>query len=50
MKRLTGSGTSSAGGLANGRTAVVAKIHHALADGVASANLIAGSTTPLNGL
>jgi diacylglycerol O-acyltransferase len=28
-------------GLANGRIAVVAKIHHALADGVASANLIA---------
>ncbi len=28
-------------GLANGRVAVVAKIHHALADGVASANLMA---------
>jgi diacylglycerol O-acyltransferase / wax synthase len=28
-------------GLANGRIAVVAKIHHALADGVASANLMA---------
>ena len=28
-------------GLANGRIAVVGKIHHALADGVASANLLA---------
>lgn len=28
-------------GLANGRVAVVGKIHHALADGVASANLLA---------
>src|SRR4029079_860503 len=28
-------------GLANGRIAVLGKIHHALADGVASANLLA---------
>ena len=28
-------------GLANGRIAVVGKVHHALADGVASANLVA---------
>jgi WS/DGAT/MGAT family acyltransferase len=30
-------------GLADGRLAVVTKIHHALADGVASANLLAGA-------
>jgi len=30
-------------GLADGRIAVVTKIHHALADGVASANLLAGA-------
>ena len=30
-------------GLADGRRAVVTKIHHALADGVASANLLAGA-------
>jgi len=30
-------------GLADGRVAVVTKIHHALADGVASANLLAGA-------
>jgi diacylglycerol O-acyltransferase len=30
-------------GLADGRCAVVTKIHHALADGVASANLLAGA-------
>ena len=36
-------------GLANGRIAVLGKIHHALADGVASANLLArghGSAGP----
>src|ERR1700746_2534475 len=30
-------------GLADGRFAIVTKIHHALADGVASANLLAGA-------
>jgi WS/DGAT/MGAT family acyltransferase len=30
-------------GLADGRSAIVTKIHHALADGVASANLLAGA-------
>jgi diacylglycerol O-acyltransferase len=31
------------GGLGDGRCAIVTKIHHALADGVASANLLAGA-------
>jgi diacylglycerol O-acyltransferase len=37
-------------GLADGRLAVVTKIHHALADGVASANLLAGAVDKPEGL
>jgi diacylglycerol O-acyltransferase len=36
-------------GLANGRIAVLGKIHHALADGVASANLLARGMDPQRG-
>jgi diacylglycerol O-acyltransferase len=36
-------------GLANGRIAVLGKIHHALADGVASANLLARGMDPHTG-
>ena len=36
-------------GLANGRIAVLGKIHHALADGVASANLLARGMDPQAG-
>ncbi|MEO8815780.1 MAG: wax ester/triacylglycerol synthase family O-acyltransferase [Mycobacterium sp.] len=36
-------------GLANNRIAVVGKIHHALADGIASANLMARSMDPQSG-
>ncbi|BBY44716.1 WS/DGAT/MGAT family O-acyltransferase [Mycolicibacterium celeriflavum] len=36
-------------GLANGRIAVLGKIHHALADGVASANLLARGMDPQTG-
>lgn len=36
-------------GLANGRIAVLGKIHHALADGVASANLLARGMDPHSG-
>ena len=36
-------------GLANGRIAVLGKIHHALADGVASANLLARGMDPRTG-
>ncbi len=36
-------------GLANGRIAVLGKIHHALADGVASANLLARGMDPHDG-
>jgi diacylglycerol O-acyltransferase len=36
-------------GLANGRIAVLGKIHHALADGVASANLLARGMDPQKG-
>jgi diacylglycerol O-acyltransferase len=36
-------------GLANGRIAVLGKIHHALADGVASANLMARGMDPTTG-
>ena len=36
-------------GLANGRIAVLGKIHHALADGVASANLLARGMDPQYG-
>ncbi|HET6734051.1 WS/DGAT/MGAT family O-acyltransferase [Mycobacterium sp.] len=36
-------------GLANGRIAVLGKIHHALADGVASANLLARGMDPRQG-
>lgn len=35
-------------GLAGGRLAVIGKVHHALADGVASGNLLARATDPLD--